>query len=149
ALQSPGFLYHGEQDPGAAIKDGTTGAVQLGGYELANRLSYFLWGTMPDSTLFAAASGGQLKDAASVETQVRRMLADPKATGTFVDFFADWLDIYNVTSMPKDTQVYPMFNDALATSMASEVESFVTGIMAGSGSRKFGDLMTGTNSYAN
>ena len=57
-LQSPGFIYHWEIDPGPAIKDGAV--VQLGNYQIANRLSYFLWGTMPDATLFAAAQAGQL-----------------------------------------------------------------------------------------
>ncbi len=147
ALQSPGFLYHWELDPGSAIKSGAV--VQLGNYELANRLSYFLWGSMPDPTLMSAAAMGQLLDPANVETQVRRMLSDAKASDTFVDFFTDWLDINNLASAPKDANVYPMYNDALVTAMTSEVTSLVTGIMTGSGTRLFSDLITGSNSYAN
>ena len=90
-LQSPGFLYHWEMDPGPAIKDGAV--VQLGNYQIANRLSYFLWGTMPDATLFTAAQSGQLSTADGVQTQVTRMLADTKAQAFVADFIDDWLDV--------------------------------------------------------
>jgi hypothetical protein len=145
SLQSPQFLYHWEVDPGTAV--GPAGTVlKLGNYELANRLSYFLWGTMPDAALFAAA-GGQLNDAAAVEAQVRRMLQDPKATATYLNFFTDFLDLDTLSDTPKDPVTYPMFNDALTAAMASEVQTLVTGIMSSTG--RFTDLMTGTNSYAN
>ncbi len=146
ALQSPQFLYHWEVDPGAAV--GPAGAVvKLGNYELANRLSYFLWGTMPDAALFAAAAAGQLNDAATVESQVRRMLQDPKASATYLNFFTDFLDLDTLSDTPKDPITYPMFNDTLTAAMASEVQTLVTGIMSSTG--RFADLMTGTNSYAN
>jgi uncharacterized protein DUF1592/uncharacterized protein DUF1588/uncharacterized protein DUF1585/uncharacterized protein DUF1595/uncharacterized protein DUF1587 len=144
-LQTPGFLYHWELDPGPATVEGTL--VKLGNYEIANRLSYFLWGTMPDATLFAAAAAGQLGDLASVETQVRRMLMDPKAAGTFTDFFIDWLDL-DVPSAPKDPAVYPPYTAALAGAMTGEVDSFVNAIVVG-GSDRFDDILTGTSSFAN
>ena len=146
SLQSPGFLYHWELDPGPAIKDGT--AVKLGNYEVANRLSYLLWGTMPDATLFSAAAAGQLGDAANVESQVRRMLKDQRAAAMWTDFFADWLDTDNLATAPKDTGVYPMFNEALTTAMTGELQSFVTAV-AMTGSGRFDDLLTGTSSFAN
>jgi hypothetical protein len=144
-LQSPQFLYHWEVDPGSAV--GPAGAVvKLGNYELASRLSYFLWGTMPDTALLAAAAGGQLNSPASVESQVRRMLQDPKASASYLNFFTDLL-LDTLSDTPKDPVTYPMFNAALTAAMATEVQTLVTGIMTSTG--RFTDLMTGTNSYAN
>jgi hypothetical protein len=145
ALQSPQFLYHWEVDPGTAVTPAGT-VVRLGSYELANRLSYFLWGTMPDAALFAAAAANQLGDATAVETQVRRMLADPRANDTYLSFITDFLDLDTLADTPKDPAVYSAF-PGLAPVMASEVQSLVTGIMGSSG--RFADLMTGTSSYAN
>jgi hypothetical protein len=103
---------------------------------------------MPDPALFEAASTGQLGQPANVEAQVRRMLLDPKATNTIVDFFSDWLDIDVLPDMSKDATVYPMYNDTLVSAMMGEVEQFVTGIVM-NGSARFSDLLTGTSSYAN
>ncbi len=141
-LQTPEFLYHWELDPGPATVEGKL--VKLGNYEIANRLSYFLWGTMPDAALFAAAAAGQLGDLASVETQVRRMLMDPKAAGTFTDFFIDWLDL----DIPPAAKNYPQYTPALAGAMTAEVGDFVTAIVGG-GSDRFDDILTGTSSFAN
>jgi Protein of unknown function (DUF1592)/Protein of unknown function (DUF1588)/Protein of unknown function (DUF1595)/Protein of unknown function (DUF1585) len=146
SLQSPQFLYHWEVDPGTVVTP-VGAVVKLGNYELANRLSYFIWGTMPDAPLFAAAAAGQLSDPATVETQVRRMLADPKATDTYLNFFTDFLDLDTLADTPKDPAVYSMFNATLTAAMASEVQDFVTGIMSSTG--RFTDLITGTNSFAN
>jgi hypothetical protein len=148
-LQSPQFLYHWEREiglPTATPEPG--GVIKLGNYELANRLSYFVWGSMPDAPLFAAAAGGQLNTAANVETQVRRMLKDGKATSSLVNFFSDWLDVDGLQDMPKDTGMYPMFNDVLTAAMTSEFESLVTGVVT-TGSGRLTDLLTGTNSFAN
>jgi Protein of unknown function (DUF1592)/Protein of unknown function (DUF1588)/Protein of unknown function (DUF1595)/Protein of unknown function (DUF1585)/Protein of unknown function (DUF1587) len=151
-LQSPEFLYHWEIDSGKASVDTMAPAgitiVKMGGYEMANRLSYFLWGSMPDQALFDAAAAGTLGDATSVEAQARRMLKDPKASAMFADFFVDWLDIDTLASKPKDKILYPTYGDALAASMNAEVQSFVSSIMT-SGSGRFDDLMTGTKSFAN
>ncbi|MGA7121250.1 MAG: DUF1592 domain-containing protein [Polyangiaceae bacterium] len=144
-LQTPGFLYHWELDPGAAIVEGAL--VKLGNYEIANRLSYLLWGTMPDATLFAAAAAGQLGDMGAVESQVRRMLTDPKAADTYADFFIDWLDL-DIPPAPKDPTVYPQYTDALAGAMTDEVRSFVDAIVF-SGTGRFDDVLTGTSSFAN
>jgi hypothetical protein len=151
-LQSPEFLYHWEVNAGQATVDpvspaGTT-VVKLGGYEMANRLSSFLWGSMPDQALLTAAAAGQLGDATAIEAQVRRMLKDPKASAMFADFFVDWLDIDTLPTKPKDMVVYPSYNDALGASMGGEVQSFVSTIMM-TGTGRFDEVMTGTNSFAN
>ena len=146
SLQSPQFLYHWEVDPKTVVTPAGA-VVKLGNYELASRLSYFLWGTMPDAALFTAAAAGTLGDAATLDTQVRRMLKDPKANDMFLNFFTDWLDIDTLSDIPKDQTMYSMYNDALTSAMTTELQSFVTGIMNGTG--KFADLMTGTNTSAN
>jgi len=144
-LQSPGFVYHWEMDPGAAIKDGSV--VQLGNYQVANRLSYFLWGTMPDATLFAAAAAGQLATADGIQTQAQRMLADPKAQDMIADFVDDWLDVNVISSRPKDPTIYSMWNQDLASAMETEFRSYGSSAVLGTG--LFGDLLTGTKSSVN
>jgi len=144
-LQSPGFLYHWEMDPAPAIKDGAV--VQLGNYQIANRLSYFLWGTMPDSALFTAAAAGQLATADGVQTQVTRMLGDTKAQAFVGDFIDDWLDVNVIASRPKDPTLYAMWNQDLATAMETEFRTFGTTTVLGSG--LFKDLLTGNKSSVN
>jgi len=153
-LQSSEFLYHWEVDSGKADIDPTALAqgitvVRLGNYEMANRLSYFLWGTMPDQMLFDLAAQGQLTDPTVVEAQARRMLKDTTRAGAmFSDFFVDWLDLDTLPDVPKDPTIYSQFTPDLANSMLDEVRSFVsTTIMSGTG--RFSDIMTGTNSFAN
>jgi len=144
-LQSPGFLYHWEMDPGAAIKDGSV--VQLGNYQVANRLSYFLWGSMPDATLFTAASNGQLATADGIQTQVTRMLADSKAQAFVADFIDDWVDVNVIASRPKDAKLYPMWNQDLANAMETEFRSLGATAVLGSG--LFSDLLTGNKTSVN
>jgi len=144
-LQAPGFVYHWEMDPGSAVKDGSV--VQLGNYQVANRLSYFLWGTMPDQTLFDAAAAGQLATADGVGTQAQRMLADAKAQDFIADFVDDWLDVNVIASRPKDATIYPMWNQDLASAMETEFRSFGTSTILGTG--LLSDLLTGTNSSVN
>ncbi|HVY37187.1 MAG TPA: DUF1592 domain-containing protein [Polyangia bacterium] len=143
-LQSPGFLYHWEMDPGPATKDGAV--VQLGNYQIANRLSYFLWGTMPDAALFAAAAAGQLSTEAGVRTQATRMVADAKAKDSIADFFDDLFDVNTMSTRPKDPAVYPMFNSTLAADMETEFRSFGVSVVTGTG--LFTDLLSGTKSSA-
>ncbi len=143
-LQSPGFLYHWEMDPGPATKEGAV--VQLGNYQIANRLSYFLWGTMPDAALFAAAAAGQLSTEAGVRTQATRMVADARAKDSIADFFDDLFDVNTMSTRPKDPAVYPMFNSTLAADMETEFRSFGVSVVTGTG--LFTDLLSGTKSSA-
>ena len=145
-LQAPGFVYHWEMDPGAAIKDGSV--VQLGNYQVANRLSYFLWGTMPDAALFAAAAARQLATADGIQTQVERMLADSKAQDMIADFFDDWLDVNVLAVATQGSQRStrcgtrispPRWRRSFAASASSAVF----------GSGLFSDLLTGTTSSVN
>ena len=144
-LQAPGFIYHWEMDPGPAIKEGAV--VQLGNYQVANRLSYFLWGTMPDATLFASAAAGELSTADGIGTQVTRMLADTKAQSFVADFIEDWLDVNVLASRPKDAKLYAMWNQDLASAMETEFRTFGTTAVLGTG--LFADLLTGNKSSVN
>lgn len=122
-LQSPQFLYRIEQGQPAA--DGTW---VLNGYELASRLSYFLWSSMPDEALFAAAANGELETREGMLRQVRRMLSDPKATDAVQSFFRQWLHLDGMEKLEKDTGAFPEFTPAVAHAWRGGVERFVSDV---------------------
>jgi len=120
-LQTPFFLYHVDAaEPSAAA--GT--AVRLHGYELAARLSYFLWNSMPDDALFEAAQSGALDEPEGIEQQVDRMLADPRAQDAIPSFHLQWLAIREMQGVTKDDAMFPQFDDALRTAMLEETVAF-------------------------
>jgi hypothetical protein len=133
-LQSPYFLYRVELgEPGAAPD--SDGAVPLSAYEMASRLSYFLWNTMPDATLFAAAGAGQLGTQAEVEAMARRMLQDPKARDTIIWFHDQWLGLQGLSVVYKDGDVFPTFTADLRDAMSAEADDFVQDVVLGSDGR--------------
>ena len=112
ALMSPEFLFRMERDPKA---DGTGQPYQINEFELANRLSYFLWASMPDDKLFATAKAGKLRE--NLEDEVKRMLLDPKAISLTKDFAGQWLEIrglHETTNCPPE----------LLAAMKGETEHF-------------------------
>ena len=130
-LQSPNFLYHLELDatPPAA---GTL--VALDSYQLAARLSFFLWASVPDDVLMTAAAGGGLADPAALRTQVTRMLADARARDAIATFHAQWLDLGKLPATTKDPTLYPQFTPALLSAMQAETVAFVDDVLrAGDG----------------
>jgi hypothetical protein len=144
-LQSPAFLYHWEMDPGPAVREG--GVVRLGNYQLASRLSYYLWGSMPDPILFAAAAEGRLATVDGVREQVERMLRDAKAQDMVADFVSDWLDVNTIAIRPKDPAYYPTWNAELVGAVETEFRSFSTSIVFGTGLLR--DLLTSTKTSVN
>jgi len=120
-LQSPFFLYH--HDVGAT---GTPqgGTVAITPHELASRLSYFIWNTMPDDTLFARAADGTLATDSVLTAEVQRMLASDKAAGTIALFHRQWLDVSELLDQAKDPAVYPRYNAALGDAMMQELAMF-------------------------
>jgi Protein of unknown function (DUF1592)/Protein of unknown function (DUF1595)/Protein of unknown function (DUF1587) len=98
-LQSPNFLYHRELAPGAALQEGNL--VRFNAHEMASRLSYSLWASMPDARLFQLADSGELQKAAIVQAEARRMLLDPKAKDAYGDFTAQWLNLEPVVFAQK------------------------------------------------
>lgn len=144
-LQSPAFLYHWESPYQPPTLAGN--AVALGPYDVASRLSYFIWGSMPDQTLFDAAAGDKLTADADITAQARRMLADDRAADAVGDFFTDWLDVDRLPFAAKDSATYPAYGDGLIAAMMQEVRLF-TSTIALAGSGRFDDILTATSSFA-
>ena len=117
-LLSPSFLFRIERDADAP------GPHRLDDYELASRLSYFLWSSMPDDALFEVAASGRLHHPEVLEREVRRMLADPRAHALVTDFAGQWLAIRGIADLLKDAHRFPDWDDALAASMRTELELF-------------------------
>ena len=143
-LQSPQFLYRWEL--GEAPPDREGALVRLTGHELASRLSYFLWSTMPDEALFAAAGAGELDTPAEIEAQARRMLADPRARDTLENFTRQWLHLENLPAVFKSPDLYPGFDDALKGSMLAETLTFVDHVIR-SGDGRVDTLLTASYSF--
>lgn len=113
-LTSPYFLYHFE--PPAE-----DGPVALDPFQLAARLSFFVWGSLPDDALFEAAETGGLADRDGIEAQVRRMLEDPRAGDAIASFHVQWMGLSGLPDLVRDAELYPSWNPALGQSMAREV----------------------------
>jgi hypothetical protein len=119
-LMSPYFIFKVETDPA-----GTTGMHRLNAYELATRLSYAIWGSMPDATLSAAADANQVTTDAQLGVQIDRMMADPRASSLLDQFAGAWLDFNSIVGHEVDTTVFPAFTDATAASMRLEARNFI------------------------
>ena len=118
----PNFLFRIERDP-PNVTPGTT--YRISDLELASRLSFFLWNSIPDEELLDVAVGGRLTDPDVLEHQVRRMLADPRST-TLVDSFAgQWLHLRNVQTVYPDPAVFPHFDDNLREALLEETRLFI------------------------
>lgn len=118
-LVSPAFLYLAEPTSESA------GVVPLTDWELASRLSYFLWSTAPDEELRKMAQDGQLQEEEGLCTQTRRMLRDPKARRLATEFFGQWFGFYRFdTYQGIDSQRFPEFNEGLRSAMYEEAVRF-------------------------
>jgi hypothetical protein len=118
-LQAPDFLYRPEFGTGGSAGD----VVPLTQYELASRLSYLFWRTMPDATLLAAAAGNQLSTPAQVEAQARRLMAGPAAKLTVAAFHEQWLQLNVFDETDKDAALFPRFA-AIKPAMRGEASMF-------------------------
>ena len=142
-LMSPRFLFRIEQQP-AGIR---TASYRIGDEDLASRLSFFLWGTMPDAELLRAASVGGLRTAAGLEKQVRRMLADRKSEALSTRFASQWLRLQDLDKIFPDYLIYPQYDDLLAKAMKRETELFFDSIVRED--RNVKDLLTADYSFVN
>ena len=142
-LLSPSFLYRWETVPEAVVRDGMF--LRFNGYELASRLSYGLWASMPDEDLFAAAAGNQLATPEQIEGHVRRMLKDPKARDAFADFAIQWLDVADLREQTKSNE-YASYTPAVAAAMLAESRMFLGNLMQ-AGDAKLGTLFTTKKSF--
>jgi hypothetical protein len=121
-LVAPSFLFRVEQDPPGA---GAGTVHRISDVELASRLSFFLWSSLPDDGLLAAAERGELRNPAALERQVRRMLADPKASALVTNFFGQWLLVRNMDAVKPDTYAFPDFDDNLRDAFKRETDLFL------------------------
>ena len=125
-LVSPQFLFRIERSPEQASDQR---ARELDDFELASRLSYFLWSSMPDDALFEAAAGGSLRSAEALRRQARRMLADPRSSALVENFGGQWLQLRNLMQAQPDAERFPEFDDELRASMLRESELFFDSIV--------------------
>jgi len=139
-MQAPPFLY--QVEIGGAPRDGY---ATLDGWEIASRLSFLLWDTMPDQALFDDAAAGRLGDAGTRASHARRMLADPKASPVLVRFFREWSGVDRLEASAKDEGWFPEFTPRLAASMDLELELFVQDMVRSGGT--VGDLFTSPRSF--
>ena len=120
-LSFPAFLFRIERDPAGALP----GEVyRISDIELASRLSFFLWRSIPDDELLSVAGQGRLQEPAVLEQQVRRMLADPRARRWMNDFMGQWLRLRNLRALEPDPDIFPEFDHTLRADMATETELF-------------------------
>jgi hypothetical protein len=129
-IASPEFVFRFEKTPAGAAP-GTN--YRIGDLELASRLAFFLWSSAPDDELITVAAAGKLKDPATLEKQVRRMLADPKSAALAENFAGEWLHLQNLKEAVPDLYLYPNFDRGLADSMRRETEMLFDNIVHSDG----------------
>ncbi|HEY2901233.1 MAG TPA: DUF1592 domain-containing protein [Polyangia bacterium] len=145
-LQSPRFLYLVEIGTPTKV---ASDAVKLSGYEVAARLSYALWNTMPDTKLTAAAAAGTLDTKDGVAAQVSWMLTDPKGQTVVQRFLASWVQLANVDALTKDATMFPTWGSStLKDSMIGQAQAFFDDVLNNQGG-KLTSLLTSAKVVAN
>lgn len=143
-LVSPDFLFRIERDPEAA----TPGSVyKINDFELASRLSFFLWSSIPDDELLSLAEQGKLHDSAVLSKQVDRMLDDRRSQAFVSNFAGQWLFLRNLAQVRPDQDVFPKFDSVLRRSFQRETELFFTAIL--NENRPITDLLSADFTYLN
>ena len=125
-LVSPEFLLRVERDPEDLDSDRP---YHISNLELASRLSFFLWSSSPDDELIEVAANGTLREPDVLESQVRRMLADPRSETLVTNFAAQWLYLRNIPAVSPDFIVFPDFDEALRRAMRQETELFFESVI--------------------
>ena len=143
-ISGPEFVFRVENDP-ANVAPNTP--YRISDLELASRLSFFLWSTVPDETLFNLAAQGKLKDPTVLEQQVRRMLSDPKADALVTNFAAQWLQLRNLRGMVPDPDVFPDFDENLRLALVKETELLFDSVIKED--RSVADLLTANYTFVN
>ncbi|HWB97479.1 MAG TPA: DUF1592 domain-containing protein [Bryobacteraceae bacterium] len=143
-LVSPEFLFRIEQDPSGIAPHS---AYRISDLELASRLSFFLWSSIPDDPLLDAAASGRLSRPAVLEQQVRRMLADPRSQALVDNFAQQWLYLRNLDSITPDMRLFPDFDDNLRQAFRRETELFFESILRED--RSVLDLLRANDTFLN
>ena len=143
-LASPQFIFRLETEP----DDAAAGAVYpVSDLDLASRLSYFLWSSIPDDELLSVAERGELSAPDELRRQVRRMLADPRASALVENFAGQWLYLRNLANTNPDPPTFPDFDDNLRRALQRETELFFESVMAED--RSILDLLTADYTFLN
>ena len=143
-LASPEFLFRIERDPNGV----TPGApYRVSDLELASRLSFFLWSSLPDDALIDAAAARRLSDPAVLEAEVRRMLADPRADALTTNFASQWLHLRNLDAVRPDARLFPDFDDNLRQGFRRETELLFRSVL--DEDRSVVDLLTADFTFMN
>lgn len=143
-LVSPKFLFRIERDP----SDAPPGAiVPVSDLDLASRLSFFLWSTIPDEELLRTASEGKLHESAVLGQQIRRMLTDPKSEALIDNFAGQWLYLRNLRGMVPNSSEFPDFDDNLRQAFEQETKLFFASVLRED--RSVLDLMNGDYTFVN
>jgi hypothetical protein len=143
-LASPHFVFRVEE-PVAGARSGSNS--RLGDYDLASRLSYFIWATPPDDELLGLARDGKLGDLRVLEAQTRRLLADPRAASLGSRFAAQWLRLQDVEGLHPDVRINPDFHSQLKDAMVAETQSFFNHLLKED--RPFEELFTANYTFLN
>jgi hypothetical protein len=143
-LAHPRFVFRLEQAP-AAVKAGDT--YRIDDLDLASRLSFFLWGTVPDAELIRVASQGLLGSPGGLQKQVRRMLADPRSKALATRFAAQWFRLQDVEKTRPDPLLFPQWDQTLTESLLRETELFVDSLVRED--RSVLDLVTADYTFVN
>jgi cytochrome c5 len=143
-LVSPQFLFRIERDP---VNSKPGNVYHISDLELASRLSFFLWSTMPDDSLLAAATQGELRNPKVLEEQVRRMLADPRAKALTANFAGQWLHLRNIKAADPDSRLFPDFDDNLREDFRHETEMFLESQLKDN--RPLEELLTANYTFVN
>jgi hypothetical protein len=146
-LASPRFLFRLEQTPAGAAALNASRTYRLSDQDLASRLSFFLWDTVPDAELIKAAGAGTLRTPAGLAKQVKRMLADRRSEALSTRFAGQWLRLQDLEKIHPDYLIYPQFDDSLAQAMKRETELFFDSIVRDD--RPVMDLLTADYSFVN
>jgi hypothetical protein len=143
-LASPQFLYRSIRGPKGGTPSTEFGLTDL---ELASRLSFFLWNTGPDEELLTLASANGLTRPAVMEKQVRRMLADPRASSLVTSFAMKWLNLTTLDQVAPDPKLFPAFDEKLRRDFSTEAEAFIGSLF--SEDRSVVDLLTADHTFLN
>lgn len=143
-LASPKFLYRAEI-PNAGSKPGSV--VPLNELELASRLSFFLWSTIPDGELLDLAARGELRKGDNLEKQINRMMADPKSSALVDNFVAEWLRLRDLERINPDSQIFPNYKPGILIAFRKEISLFVSDLLKRDADVH--DLMTSDETFLN
>jgi hypothetical protein len=143
-LVSPNFLFRVERDPPGVAK-GTP--YRISELDLASRLSFFLWSSIPDDELLNAAVGGKLKDPGTLEQEVKRMLADPRSESLVTNFAEQWLFLRDIEAKQPDEILFPGFDENLRSAFRRETELFLDSVLREN--RSVLDLLNANYTFVN